>query len=187
MTATPKLAHIVYQTSQLDAMRQWYSTLLDAHVVFEKDNLCFLTFDEEHHRIALLELPDLEPKPPNAALVNHVAFTFPTLDALLEKYVALHEKGIEPWRPVQHGVTTSLYYADPDGNHVEMQVDNFATADEATAYMEGPEYGADPIGVMYRPELMVRARREGVPEDELLTRTWALETSPELPHPTEAD
>jgi catechol-2,3-dioxygenase len=183
MGSTLKFAHVVFQTSQLEAMREWYSALLGAHVVYEGHGLTFLTFDDEHHRIALVQVPGLERKPPNAAYVNHVAYTFESLDDLLDRYLELKAKGIEPWKPVQHGVTTSLYYEDPDGNHVEMQVDNFSTAEEATAYMEGPEYEADPIGVRYRPELMVEARRAGTAVSQLQTRRWALETSPELPHP----
>ena len=35
-------------------MRNWYCALLDARVVFENDLLCFMTFDDEHHRVALL-------------------------------------------------------------------------------------------------------------------------------------
>lgn len=183
MTIAPTFAHVVFQTGQLDEMQDWYCKLLDAHVVFEGHGLSFLTFDDEHHRIALAHIPGLERKSPNAAYVNHVAYTYPSLDALLAKFVDLEAKGIKPWQPVQHGVTTSLYYEDPDGNHIELQVDNFATAEEATAYMEGEEYSADPIGVKYRPELMVEARKAGVPASELQTRTWALTTSPELPHP----
>nr|WP_239096463.1 VOC family protein [Streptomyces sp. SID11385] len=128
-------------------------------------------------------MPDLERTSPRAAVVNHVAYTFDHLDDLLERYQELREQGIEPWQPVQHGVTTSLYYEDPDGNKVEMQVDNFATAEAATACMEGPEYDADPIGVLFRPELMIEARRAGTPAEEIQTRAWALRVSPELPAP----
>ncbi|NMO03659.1 biphenyl 2,3-dioxygenase [Gordonia sp. TBRC 11910] len=187
MSISPTFAHVVFQTAQIDEMRDWYCALLDAHVVYEGHGMSFLTFDDEHHRIALAHNPDLVRKPDNAACVNHVAYTFPDLDALLDRYLSLKANGIEPWKPVQHGVTTSLYYEDPDGNHVEMQVDNFTTADEATAYMEGAEYDADPIGVGYRPELMVEARRAGVACAELQTRSWALTTSPELPHPMAAE
>jgi len=88
--------------------------------------------------------------------------------------------------PIQHGVTTSLYYRDPDGNFVEMQVDNFATPDESTAYMEGAEYDADPVGVSFSPDLMVEELRNGTPASELLTRKWALATTPDLPNPLEA-
>jgi catechol 2,3-dioxygenase-like lactoylglutathione lyase family enzyme len=54
MTATPKFAHVVLQTSRFEEMRDWYCTVLDAHVVYEGHGLCFITFDEEHHRVALL-------------------------------------------------------------------------------------------------------------------------------------
>lgn len=181
----PKFAHVVYQTSHPEAMKNYYRDLLEAEVVFEGGGLTFLTFDEEHHRIALAHIPDLVEQQRNQAMVNHVAYTFDSLAELLDRYEELSAKGIEPWNPVQHGVTTSLYYADPDGNHIEMQVDNFATPEEANTYMEGPEFDANPIGVGFRPELMLEALRAGTPVDELQTRAWALATSPELPHPME--
>ena len=42
------------------------------------------------------------------------------------------------WYCTVLGVTTSLYYRDPDGNFVALQIDNFVTPDETTSYMEGP-------------------------------------------------
>ena len=187
MAATPKFAHVVLQTSRLGEMRDWYCALLDGHVVFEKGGLSFVTFDDEHHRIAFIAPPvPLEPKSPLASGMHHVAYTFASLDDLLERYTSLKERDILPHVPIQHGVTTSLYYRDPDGNYVEMQVDNFATPDEATAYMEGPEYEQDPIGVSFDPEHMLAARRAGATEAQLCTRGWALATDPDLPSPLAA-
>jgi catechol-2,3-dioxygenase len=180
----PKFAHIVLQTGQKSAMRDWYCTTLGAHVVFENDLLCFITFDEEHHRVALIQPPPgCEPRSPRAAGLNHSAFTFASLDELLERYTLLKSKGIEPRQPIQHGVTTSLYYRDPDGNFVEMQVDNFATPDDATGYMRGPEYAADAVGVGFDPEKMLAAHKAGVPFEVLKTRRWALEACPNMPDP----
>jgi catechol-2,3-dioxygenase len=187
MVATPKFAHVVLQTSQPERMRNWYCALLDGHVVYEGHGLSFVTFDEEHHRIAFLAPPvPLQPKSPAAAGMHHVAYTFACLDDLLDRYTELKEQGIEPHVPIQHGVTTSLYYRDPDGNFVEMQVDNFATPHEATAYMKGPEYDADPVGVSFDPERMLAARHAGTGQDQLCTRGWALATSPDLPNPLTA-
>ena len=180
----PKLAHTVLQTSRKSEMRDWYCTMLDAHVVFENELLTFLTFDEEHHRIALLTPPvQLAERVPSAAGLNHTAYTFPALPDLLQRFVALKEKGITPAVPIQHGVTTSLYYRDPDRNMIELQVDNFATPDEATNYMRGPEYGADAVGVSFIPEVMLEALRSGVSKDVLMTRTWALQACPNMPNP----
>lgn len=184
MGATPKLVHVVLQTAQPDAVRDWYCTVLEAHVVHAGHGLTFMTFDDEHHRIALLEIPAevARPKEPGTVGMHHTAFTFAGLDDLLERYQQLAAAGVEPAVPIQHGVTTSLYYKDPDGNFVEMQVDNFATADDATRYMRGPEYDADPVGPAFDVDRMVAARRDGVSETELMTRTWAL-SGPALPDP----
>lgn len=183
MTATPKFAHVVLQTSRLEEMRNWYCTVLDAHVVFEGHGLCFITFDEEHHRVALMGAPELAPRNPGAAGMHHTAYTFDALDDLLERYEVLKSKGIEPKVPIQHGVTTSLYYQDPDGNFVELQIDNFATPEEATEYMHGPEYSDNPVGVPFVPELMREALAAGMPVSEITTHTWARSTSPDLPDP----
>ena len=186
MSSTPKFAHAVLMTNRLPQMRDWYCTVLDAHVVFENPMLCFITFDEEHHRLAFVTVPDgsLVERAPNSVGLMHTAYTFAGLDALLERYAYLKSKGIEPQVPIQHGVTTSLYYRDPDGQFVEMQIDNFEHADEATAYMRGQEFAADPIGPAYDPQRMLDALNAGTSVAELTTRAWAL-AGPKLPHPME--
>jgi hypothetical protein len=104
-------------------------------VVFENDVLSFLTFDEEHHGLALVHLPQPAPRTSMTVGPTHSAYTFRSRDSLLTEYVALKEVGIQPHVAVQHGPTTSLYYRDPDGI-TEMQIDNMAP-DEATHYLRG--------------------------------------------------
>lgn len=175
MTRTPSFAHVVFRTSQMQALKQWYCNLLDAHVVYEGHGLCFITYDDEHHRIALIESAQpLRRKSDDSAWVHHVAYTFQRLGDLLERYVELKDKGIHPTTPIQHGVTTSLYYQDPDGNFVELQIDNFDTPDEATDYMNGAEYDADPRGPEFSAAAMLVAHRAGEPDAELTTRAWAV-------------
>ena len=183
MAASPKLVHIVLMTNRLPEMRDWYASVLGAHVVYENPGLCFMTFDEEHHRLALVAPPvQLTERTPLTAGMHHSAYTFASLDDLLACYAKLKAVGIEPRTPIQHGVTTSLYYRDPDGNNVELQIDNFASANEATAYMMGPAFAADPIGPAFDPQLMIEARRAGTPVAALTTREWAL-GGPALPDP----
>ncbi|HYZ57636.1 MAG TPA: VOC family protein [Streptosporangiaceae bacterium] len=174
MPTTPNFAHVVFQTSQPESMRAWYCQLLDAHVVYEDGGLAFITFDEEHHRIALIKSPvRLERKTPTVAAMHHVAYTFSHLDDMLARYEVLRDAGIRPAVCIAHGPTTSMYYQDPDGNFVEMQVDNFGGPDEATAYMHSPEYAEDSVGPAFDPEEMLRARRNGATVEELTTRSWA--------------
>jgi catechol-2,3-dioxygenase len=181
MTVTPRLAHIVLQTNRLPEMRNWYLAVLGARVVFENAAMCFLTFDEEHHRLALFSPPGggLPERTPMTVGLAHSAFTFPSLGDLVDKYLELSAAGIEPRIPVQHGVTTSLYYRDPDGNMVELQIDNFSTADEATEYMRGQEYANDSIGPSFDPAALAKAFKSGAPPSELMTRAWA-QQSPQL-------
>lgn len=182
MTATPKFAHIVFQTSQPKEMIDWYCTVLAAHVVYEDTGLGFITFDEEHHRIAFIKTPmPLDIKTPTTASMHHSAYTFDTIDDLLERYEQLRDQGIRPAVCIAHGVTTSMYYRDPDRNMVEIQVDRFAEPEQATAYMNGPEYAADSLGPAFDPERMLQARRAGTSVQELSDRRWALEAA--LPDP----
>ena len=58
----------------------------------------------------------------------------------------------------------SLYYADPDGNRMEFQVD-CGTVQEATALMRSPAYAANPVGVLYDPDELLARYQAG--EDEL--------------------
>jgi len=85
--------------------------------------------------------------------------------------------------PIQHGVTTSLYYRDPDGNSVELQIDNFADPDDATAYMSGTEYAADPVGPSFDPQVMRDALARGAAPAELMTREWAINAGPPVADP----
>ncbi len=52
---------------------------------------------------------------------------------LLEAYDDHRARGIAPYWCVNHGMSASLYYADPDGNQLEFSVDCFASKAECTA------------------------------------------------------
>lgn len=173
MNTDKKLAHVVLQTGQLTAMRAWYLNVLDAHVVYENEFLSFMTFDEEHHRVGIVQLPEPPARTPTTVGLAHSAYTFSSLESLLTKHEDLKKADIQPQVPVQHGLTTSIYYRDPDGNMVELQIDNFTTPEAGTEYLRGEEFRADPFGPSFDPDAMLAALRVGVPEAELLTRAWA--------------
>ncbi|KAH9224671.1 Glyoxalase/Bleomycin resistance protein/Dihydroxybiphenyl dioxygenase [Leptodontidium sp. 2 PMI_412] len=160
------LAHIVLKTSpsQFDKMVSFYKTLLSAEARFEAGPLSFLSYDEEHHRIAIVAIPDTKPRDPKAAGLLHFAFTFNSLHDLALAYKQRQANGIEPYWCVNHGTTTSIYYHDPDGNDIETQVENFATLEEASGFMMTPEFAENPIGVDFDPEDLIKRLESG--EDE---------------------
>lgn len=178
----PKFAHIVFQTAQPTEMRDWYCTVLDGHVVYQDETLTFITFDEEHHRVALLHPPiPMERKSATTAALHHSAYTFESIDDLLERFETLRDRGVTPAVCIAHGVTTSMYYQDPDRNFVELQIDRFEAPDDATGYMNGAEYAVDSVGPAFDPEELLAARRAGASVEELSDRKWALQAN--LPNP----
>ena len=66
-----------------------------------------------------------------------------------------------------HGITLSLYYQDPDGNRIELQADALPFAD-AIAFMAGPLFAANPVGVRVDSDALLAARRAGADETILL-------------------
>ena len=165
-----QLAHIVRRTSRFEAMLAWYQTVLGAEVVHSDGMLAFLTYDAEHHRIAIANLPGLEDQPPMAAGTDHVAFTFADIGDLLYTYARLKRAGIEPYWCVNHGPTTSMYYKDPDGNRIELQIDNYPTAEETNRWMRSGEFAANPIGVVFDPDDLLARYRAGEPLETLTAR-----------------
>ncbi|HLY37064.1 MAG TPA: VOC family protein [Candidatus Binatia bacterium] len=165
-----KLAHIVRRTSRFAEMLRWYQVVFGAEVVHSDGMLAFLTYDDEHHRFAIASIPELPDQPAFAAGTDHVAFTYDDLGDLLYTYARLEREGIEPYWCVNHGPTTSMYYKDPDGNKVELQVDNFPTADEANRWMRSGDFAANPIGVIFDPEDLLARYRAGEPVEKLVER-----------------
>ncbi|OQU94450.1 hypothetical protein CLAIMM_00805 [Cladophialophora immunda] len=158
------LAHIVLRTpdrASFRAMRDFYTKFLDADITYENNVLCFLTYDDEHHRIAIGIFPETTKRVGKPAGLAHIAFTFRTLHDLAAAYRQRRNLGITPFWCVNHGPTTSLYYRDPDGNELETQVDNFDTPAEARAFFASKEFEENPIGVDFEPEELVERLRSG--------------------------
>ncbi|KAH8721739.1 Glyoxalase/Bleomycin resistance protein/Dihydroxybiphenyl dioxygenase [Ilyonectria robusta] len=165
------LAHVVLRTANYKAMVAFYKAFLGAHATFENDQLTFLTYDEEHHRIAIGYIPGTSEKVPTSSGLEHIAFQFATLGDLMQSYEQRKAKGILPIWCVNHGPTTSIYYQDPDGNQLETQVDNFDTVDEASEFMASSEYAVNPIGVDFDPLETIRKLRNG--DDEVAMKKRA--------------
>jgi catechol-2,3-dioxygenase len=163
-----KLAHFVLRTTRYDELRAWYRLVLQATVQLENPMLCFMTYDDEHHRIAIVNLPDLVPRPPASDGVDHIAFTYASLGDLLHTYARLKHAGITPYWCINHGPTTSLYYRDPDGNQIELQIDNFPDVESLNAWMRGGALRANPIGVDFDPDALLARFERGDALSELI-------------------
>ena len=165
-----RLAHFVLRTGNFETMCSWYRTVLGAQPVFENEHLSFMTYDDEHHRVALINAPGSPDKDPTAAGVDHIAFTFADMGALLGTFARLKQGGIEPYWCINHGPTTSLYYRDPDDNQIELQIDNFESDAELEAFFESGAFAANPIGVEFDPERLLERFERGDALSELIAQ-----------------
>jgi catechol-2,3-dioxygenase len=173
--STPVLAHVVYRTRRFEQMLGWYKEMFQARIQHQNPAMAFLTYDDEHHRLAFVDLavvaPDQEgSEKPGLVGVEHIAYTFRSLEDSFENYTRLKSHGILPYWCVHHGLTISMYYADPDGNQLEFQVDSFATAEESNAYICSPDFSSNPVGVEFDPEDWLAQVRAGAELSDFLVR-----------------
>ena len=160
-----KLSHAVLRTTHLKEMVEWYKTVLNAEALFENDFLAFMTYDEEHHRIAFIAVPGLSEKPKHTAGLDHLAFFYSTFGDWITTYERLKAVGITPRVPIHHGLTMSLYYRDPDDNGVELSIDNVEKS-QWHAWMR-ERLKENPMGYPFDPDQLAREFHAGVPEPEL--------------------
>ena len=168
------MAHIVLQTRDKEQLVNWYKTVFYANELYSNETLTFLTFDDEHHRFAILQLPPDSPeRDQRAPGVAHFAYTYNGIDDLQTTYLRLKDAGIEPFLPVNHGLTVSLYYNDPDGNAVELQVDAFDTPEACKAVFSSEAFNANPFGARYNPDVFFAAYQSGKAVSEAMQEAEA--------------
>ncbi|NJN53097.1 MAG: VOC family protein [Gammaproteobacteria bacterium] len=121
------LGHVVVRVTDRDRAERFYNGILGLPICARFDEngmkMAFFTLGD-HHDFAVMQVSGDGSKP-NAQRpgLDHVAFNIGTsLDQLREAKAKLEAAGITP-NPVDHEVTKSLYFTDPDGNGIELYVD----------------------------------------------------------------
>jgi len=168
-----RLHHVNLKAYRFEEMRAFYTSLIGIHPNAEVGTFGWYTYDTANHRLALMHLPTLTERVEASAGMHHMAFEYDTLDDLMRTYLRLKKIGILPGGVMDHGMTTSFYYHDPDGNYIELQVDNFGDPAKSTAFMHSPAFLANPIGVPINPESYVAAWQTGASLQALHERSSA--------------
>jgi catechol-2,3-dioxygenase len=169
----PKFHHTTFATLKLAEMVDWYEKVAGLEPVHYSEGGAWLTNDEANHRIALLALPELvEPQDKGHTTgLHHTAFEYADFGQWLDNYERLAAEGIVPFMSLDHGMTMSLYYQDPEGNGVEIQVDAFGSWSASKEWMwASQEFAENPIGEFFDPEQVAAARREGLDFTEIHRR-----------------
>ena len=76
--APAKLAHVVLRTppERAQMILDWYKVVLEGEAMYEAGFGGFITYDDEHHRIAVLGFPGIKEHIDGYAGLHHVAFTY---------------------------------------------------------------------------------------------------------------
>ncbi len=180
----PKLHHSTFLTLKLGEMVAWYEKVAGLTPVHYSDGAAWLTNDEANHRVAFVAHPAIK-KPvgkPTSAGLHHTAFEYAEFDQWLDNYSRLKDEGIVPFMCLDHGITMSMYYADPEGNGVEIQVDAFGDWAASKEWMwASREFAENPIGSFFDPDKLVEAREQGLSKDDIHAGARAGKYLPENP------
>ncbi len=181
--SAPTLHHVNLKTSRLGEMIDWYGLVVGMRSTYAFDGGAWLSNDSANHRLALLSTPLVCDDPDKLvhAGIHHMAFEYGTLDELLSTYVRLDAVEVVPHSVLDHGMTLSFYYLDPDGNSVELQVDHFGDWTRSTEFMHGERFAEDPIGTYVDPRQLVAAWQSGTSAAELHRRAYDGEFAPAEP------
>lgn len=120
------LGHVVLRVTDRERAERFYGGVLGLPLCARLDEggkMAFFTLGN-HHDFAVMEVTgDGSSRSESAVGLDHVAFNIgTTLDELREAKMKLEAAGIAT-TPIDHEVTKSLYFKDPDGNGVEVYVD----------------------------------------------------------------
>lgn len=134
----PAVSHLVLNVRDIEASHHFYTELLGfeqcgkLRVPDGGPDMRFYRGDGEHHHdIALVQMRDPSTARevvrwkmfPDREGIVHIALAYGTREAWLAQIAHLQANNVEFLVRGNHGMTHSLYIADPDGNGIEVLYD----------------------------------------------------------------
>ena len=150
MSAPKEIGHIVLNVTDVKRSTEFYRDVVGFQVSrYRPDGTgAFLTCGVVHHNLALFKAPEgARPIEKGAIGLNHFAFKIGGYTALQEAHKRLIEVGATIDHIVDHGMTRSVYFLDPDGIEMELFCDTFATEEEGLAFMKSTGGRATPMDI----------------------------------------
>ncbi len=123
-----RLGHVVIKVRNLERSRKFYTEVLGMDVMMDVPNIpgVFLANNRrDHHEIALFEVgSEAEGLRPKQIGLSHIAFRLRNEEELRAAYKEFKEKHVPISFTVDHGVTKSIYFRDPDEHELEVYCDS---------------------------------------------------------------
>ncbi len=189
-TGMPKLriSEIVLKTGQYQTMKTWYEAVLGVKAFFENNpapqgdvpltgtratsvRLCFIGLHTDFpytQTVAIFDIPGLTAPDERVPGLHHMQFRHASLPALFDRYEAMREAGLKPFRSANHGPATSFYFKDPDGNVAEFSATNYESEADYRAFMASRAFKMNPSGIEVDGDAFVARYRAGTPQRELV-------------------
>jgi len=125
MPQTRKLGHIVLKVRDAQKSKEFYTRALGLKVAYEdpQHGAVFLSYGVQHHDLALFQLATGETPAASQPGLHHTAWQVAGFAELQEAHRQLGELGIAVESTIEHNVSRSVYFHDPDGNRVEIYCD----------------------------------------------------------------
>ena len=118
----PKIGHVHLKVSDLKRAEEFYTNVLGLKVAERVSNYLFLTFGKEHHDLAFQEHKNARKPSEDMTGLYHFAVEFENLKQLADIYFRLKNHKIS-FTQIDHGISKTIYFSDPDGNGIEVYVD----------------------------------------------------------------
>jgi len=149
--SVPKeIGHLVLNVSDVARSTAFYRDVVGFQVArYGPDgNRNFLTCGVMHHNLALFKAPPgARPREKGQIGLNHFAFKVENYQALQEAHQRLIAADAVIDHVVDHGMTLSVYFLDPDGIMMELFCDSFDSDAEGLAFMKATPGQAKPFDV----------------------------------------
>ena len=125
MIQAGKLGHVVLRVRDAQKSKEFYMRALGLQLAHEDlaRGAVFLSFGEQHHDLALFEPVTGAPPDPTQPGLHHTAWQLGSFEELQAAYRELRAMGFAVESTIEHNVTRSVYFPDPDGNRVELYCD----------------------------------------------------------------
>ncbi|MGH7935090.1 MAG: VOC family protein [Candidatus Binataceae bacterium] len=128
MISPERIGHVVIKVRDLDRSRRFYTEVMGLQLMQELPHIkmsFFASNGRDHHEIALVEVGSEAPGPQRGEIgLSHIAFRMRDEAHLRAAYEELKAKQVPILSTVDHGVTKSIYFRDPDGHQLEVYCDN---------------------------------------------------------------
>ena len=117
-----RVGHVVIKMRDLDEAKRFYRDILGMQITDEREGFgVFFRFDDYHHDIAVFKVDeDAEAPQKNQVGLAHIALIADSLDTVKAMHRRLKEHEVPIVRTVDHGITQSVYFKDPEGNELEI-------------------------------------------------------------------